>query len=119
MPRVSLLLVLLLLGPKEAIAGKFPGHAPEYLERYPAPPAPLPDPLPEDVDALAGLVGAGHGTAEVFEALGDRLLARGDGALAYRAYRKAQSLADAASRPERRGPARPCALLRAVRPRGG
>jgi len=75
MPRVLPFLVLLLLGPKEALAGKFPGS-----------------------DALSRLVEAGHGTAAVFEALGDALLARGDGALAYRAYHKAQALADAASR---------------------
>jgi hypothetical protein len=97
MPRVPLLLaLLLLLGPKEALAGKFPGHAPEYLERYPPSPVPLPDPLPSDVDALCRLVEAGHGTAAVHEALGDALLARGDGALAYRAFRKAHALAEGA-----------------------
>lgn len=99
-----LLLVLLLLGPRETLAGKFPGHAPEYLERYPAPVVPLPDPLPADVDALCRLVEAGHGTAGVFEALGDALLARGDGALAYRAFRKAHALAapDAGTRLQRK-----------------
>jgi hypothetical protein len=94
MPRVPLLLALLLLpGPREALAGKFPGHAPEFLERYPEPPVPLPDPLPVEVEALCGLVAARHGTAAVYEALGDALLARGEGALAYRAFRRAHALA--------------------------
>ncbi|HEX5137554.1 MAG TPA: hypothetical protein VFY93_11310 [Planctomycetota bacterium] len=97
---VLLLLALLLLpGPEGTLAGKFPGHAPEYLERYPQDPVALPDPLPMDVDALCGLVQAGHGTAAVYEALGDALLARGDGALAYRAYRKAHALADTEGKP--------------------
>jgi len=93
---VFLLLALLLLpGPKETLAGKFPGHAPEYLERYPAAPVPLPDPLPGHVDSLCCLVEGGHGTAEVYAALGDALLARGEGALAYRAFQKAQPMGDA------------------------
>jgi hypothetical protein len=90
MPRVFLLLALLLLGPRETLAGKFPGHAPEYLERYPAATVPLPDPLPADVDALCRLVEAGHGTAAVHAALGEALLARGEKGLAYRAFHEAQ-----------------------------
>ena len=89
-----LFLALLLLGPRETLAGKFPGHAPEYLERYPAVPEPLPDPLPADVDALCRLVEAGHETAAVYEALGDALLARGEEGLAYRAFHKAQAKAE-------------------------
>jgi hypothetical protein len=52
---------------------------------------PLPDPLPGDADELCRLVEAGHGTPAVFEALGDALLARGDDALAFRAFRKAHA----------------------------
>lgn len=89
-----LLALLLLAGPRETLAGKFPGHSPEYLERFPAASVPLPDPLPADVDALCRLVEAGHRTAAVYEALGDALLARGDKALAYRAFHKAQGIAE-------------------------
>jgi len=97
MPRVfPLLALLLLLGPKETLAGKFPVHAPEYLERYPEQPVPLPDPLPRDVGTLCLLIEGGRGTAEVYAALGDALLARGESALAYRAFLKAQPLGDPA-----------------------
>ncbi len=96
---VLLLALLLLAGPKETLAGKFPGHSSEYLERYPPPPVPLPDPLPEGADALCRLVEAGHGTAAVYEALGDALLANGDGGLAYRAFRKAHALAGTGEKP--------------------
>ncbi len=94
-----LFLVLLLLGPRETLAGKFPGHAPEYLERYPAAPVALPDPLPKDVAALCRLVEAGHGTPGVYAALGDALLERGDKGLAYRAFHAAQANGDAALKP--------------------
>jgi hypothetical protein len=87
---VLLVIVLLFLGPKETLAGKFPGHAPEYLERYPPEPVPLPDPLPDGVEELCRLVEAGHATPEVLAALGEALLARGEGELAYRAFLKAQ-----------------------------
>jgi hypothetical protein len=93
---VPLFLALLLLGPKETLAGKFPVHVPEYLQRYPEAPVPLPDPLPTAVDALCRLVEAGHATAEVYAALGDALLARGEKGLAYRAFHKAQPKGDAA-----------------------
>jgi len=86
---MTLLLALLLLGPAEAIAGKVVRHSDEYLERYPANRPPLPDPLPDDVEALVALVEAGHETPELFLALGDALRARGDGRLAYRAYHRA------------------------------
>jgi hypothetical protein len=101
MPRVPLLLLALLLlpGPRETLAGKFPGHAPEYLERYPQQAVPLPDPLPQDAAALCRLVEAGHRTTAVYEALGDALLAKGESALAYRAFRKAHALADTGSKP--------------------
>lgn len=89
---MSLFLVLLLLGPRETLSGKFPGHAPEYLERYPGAPVPLPDPLPKDVDDLCRLVEAGHGTPEVYAALGEALFAVGERALAYRAFHAAQVL---------------------------
>jgi hypothetical protein len=89
---VPVLLVLLLLGPAETLAGKFPGHAPEYLDLHPAEPVPLPDPLPGDVDGLCRLVEAGHALPEVYAALGDALLARGDDGLAYRAFHRAQAL---------------------------
>ena len=89
-----LFLALLLLGPRETLAGKFPGHAPEYLEKYPAAPVPLPDPLPTDVDALCRLVEVGHATAEVYAALGDALFAKGEKALAYRAFHAAQAKGD-------------------------
>ena len=89
-----LFLAFLLLGPRETLAGKFPGHAPEYLERYPEAPVPLPDPLPTDVDALCRLVEAGHATAEVYAALGDALFAKGEKALAYRAFHAAQAKGD-------------------------
>jgi hypothetical protein len=92
---VLLFLALLLLGPGETLAGKFPGHAPEYLERYPAAPVPLPDPLPGDVAALCRLVEAGHGTPGVYAALGDALLAKGEKGLAYRAFHAAQAKGDA------------------------
>ncbi|MFI5403110.1 MAG: hypothetical protein ACHQ1G_09250 [Planctomycetota bacterium] len=93
---MPLFLALLLLGPKETLAGKFPVHVPEYLQRYPEAPVPLPDPLPTDVDALCRLVEAGHATPGVYAALGDALFAKGDKALAYRAFHKAQALGDAA-----------------------
>ncbi len=97
---MSLFLALLfLLGPRETLAGKFPGHSPEFLQRYPAAPVALPDPLPADVDALCRLVEAGHGTPEVYAALGDALLARGEKGLAYRAFHAAQAKADAALKP--------------------
>ena len=89
-----LFLAFLLLGPRETLAGKFPGHAPEYLERYPEAPVPLPDPLPTDVDALCRLVEVGHATAEVYAALGDALFAKGEKALAYRAFHAAQAKGD-------------------------
>lgn len=92
--------MLLLLGPRETLSGKFPGHAPEYLERYPAAPVTLPDPLPKGVDDLCRLVEAGHGTPEVYAALGDALLARGDKALAYRAFHLAQARGDVETRRE-------------------
>jgi hypothetical protein len=99
MPRVLLLLaLLLLLGPRETLAGKFPGHSPEYLERFPAAPVPLPDPLPADADALCRLVEAGHQTPAVYEALGDALLVQGEKELAYRAFHKAQGKADQAAK---------------------
>jgi len=90
--RVAVLLAVLLLGPAETLAGKYPGHAPEYQELHPAEPVPLPDPLPADVDALCRLIEAGHALPEVYAALGEALLARGDGGLAYRAFHRAQAL---------------------------
>jgi hypothetical protein len=93
---VVLLLALLLLGPAETLAGKFPIHAPEYLERYPPAPVPLPDPLPGDVPALCALVQAGHATPQVYAALGEALLAGGEAALAYRAFHAAQVRGDEA-----------------------
>jgi len=91
---VLLFLALLLLGPRETLAGKFPGHAPEFLERYPEAAVALPATLPTDVEALCGLVQAGHGTAEVYAALGEALLARGEKGLAYRAFHAAQATGD-------------------------
>jgi len=89
---VPVLLALLLLGPAATLAGKFPGHSPEFLELHPPASVPLPDPLPGDVDALCGLIEAGHALPEVYAALGEALLARGDSALAYRAFHRAQAL---------------------------
>ncbi|MCK6458462.1 MAG: hypothetical protein L6Q95_01045 [Planctomycetes bacterium] len=93
-----LLALLLLAGPRETLAGKFPGHSPEYLELHPQAPVPLPEPLPQDVDALCRLVEAGHGTAAVYEALGDSLAMRGESALAYRAFRKAHARSEPAAK---------------------
>jgi hypothetical protein len=87
---VLLLLGLLLLGPGETLSGKYPGHSTEYLELHPPEPVPLPHPLPAGVEDLCRLVEAGHATPEVLAALGDALLARGEGELAYRAFLKAQ-----------------------------
>lgn len=50
---------LLLLGPSETIAGKYVQHSLEYLERCPARVAPLPAPLPSDVDSPCRLVESG------------------------------------------------------------
>jgi hypothetical protein len=41
---VVVLLVVVLAGPAETLAGKYPGHAPEYRKLYP--PAPVPRPAP-------------------------------------------------------------------------
>ena len=89
---MTALLVLLLLGPAQTLSGKYLRHVPDYLELHPMPPVPVPAPLPGDVDALCRLIEAGHETAELFAALGDALLTRGDKQLAYRAFHRAHRL---------------------------
>jgi hypothetical protein len=86
---VVLLVLLLLAGPAETISGKYVQHSDEYLRTRPVEPPPLPDPLPADVDALCALIEGGHDAPELFAALGEALLARGDTALAYRAFHRA------------------------------
>ncbi len=82
-PPILLLLALLLEpGPAQTISGKF----------VPGPPPPLAGERPADVDGLCDLIEGGHGGADLFAALGDALLARGDRALAYRAFDKAHRL---------------------------
>lgn len=84
---------LLLLGPGETIAGKYVQHSPEYLERYPARPAPLPTPLPSDVDSLCRLIESGHSDQpELLAALGEALFRADQKALAYRAFHRAHRL---------------------------
>lgn len=87
---MALLLFVALLGPAQTLSGKYPRHAPAVVARWPAEPVALPDPLPTGVDELCALVEAGQGTPEVYAALGEALLRDGKGALAYRAFRKAQ-----------------------------
>lgn len=84
-----LLALLLLAGPAETISGKYVQHSDEYLRARPVEPPRLPDPLPDDVDALCALIQGGHATPELYAALGDALLAQGDKALAYRAFHRA------------------------------
>jgi len=99
---VTLLLVVLLGGPAQAIAGKYVQHSEEYRRARPASPVVRPDPLPPDVAGLCALVEAGLGDREVFLALGDALRKEGDAELAYRAYHRAARLGgdDAAWRRE-------------------
>ncbi len=90
MAPMAFLLALTLLGPAQAIAGKVVRHSDEFREKYPAKAlAPLPDPLPDDVEALVAFVEAGNETPEVFLALGDALFSRDEKAIAYRAYHRA------------------------------
>ncbi|MHC4930778.1 MAG: hypothetical protein ACYTGV_01120 [Planctomycetota bacterium] len=86
---MPLVAALLLLGPAETIAGKYPQHSPEFLERYPIRAIALPDPLPRDAEALCRLIESGHATPRLFAALGEALLARGQSELAYRAFDRA------------------------------
>lgn len=86
------LALLLLLGPAQTIAGKYIQHSEPYLRLRPAVAAPLPEKLPDEVDALCRLIEAGHATGPVFSALGDALFAQDEKRLAYRAYRKALKL---------------------------
>ncbi len=79
LPILFLLALLLDPGPAQTISGKF----------VPRGASALPAELPADVDGLCSLIEHGHETADLFAALGDALLARGDRALAYRAFDKA------------------------------
>ncbi|MHC4136034.1 MAG: hypothetical protein ACYTDU_12200 [Planctomycetota bacterium] len=84
---------VLLLGPGETIAGKYVQHSAEYLERYPARVAPLPAPLPSEVDSLCRLIEAGrHDHPELFAALGEALFLADRKELAYRAFHRAHRL---------------------------
>jgi len=84
---------VLLLGPGETISGKYVQHSAEYLERYPARVAPLPAPLPSDVDSLCRLIEAGYPAhPELFAALGEALFRAGRKELAYRAFHRAHRL---------------------------
>jgi tetratricopeptide (TPR) repeat protein len=89
---VSLLVVILFFGPEQAIAGKYIRHSEEFLAQYPAPAIAVPEKLPADSAALAGIIETGSENVRVFEALGDALYAEGDTALAYRAYDRAHRL---------------------------
>jgi len=85
-------LVLLLLGPAQTIAGKYPHPPPGAAAEA------LPDPLPSEVAALCALLERGHDEPAVWGALGEALLADGRGRLAYRAFRKGQRRAHAEHR---------------------
>jgi len=109
-PPVAWLAVLLLFGPAETLAGKYPrplgAHGP--LPAQPVPP--LPDPLPESVDALCRCIESGHAEPALFEALGESLLRDGRAALAFRAFDRASRADDAdRARLERRKAA--CGVL--------
>jgi len=82
LPIFLLLAPLLEPGPAQTISGKYVPHA---LRTLPAE-------LPADVEGLRLLIEGGHETADLFAALGDALLARGDGSLAYRAFDRASRL---------------------------
>ena len=88
-----LLVSVLLLGPGETISGKYVQHSAEYLERYAAPGAPLPSPLPSGVDSLCRLIEAGRRNHPgLFAALGEALFLDGRKELAYRAFHRAHRL---------------------------
>ena len=87
---VAQLLLLLMLGPAQTLSGKYYQHSQEYLEKYPVRAVALPAKLPNEVDELCALIEAGHTTSHLYAALGAALLERGDRALAYRAFDKAQ-----------------------------
>lgn len=87
-----LLAVLLLFGPKEAISGKFVKHSAEYRALHPRVPEPLPDPLPAGAEALAALIERENEDARLFAALGEALFRRGEDALAFRAFDRAQRM---------------------------
>jgi hypothetical protein len=86
---MPLVAALLLLGPAETVSGKYVQHSPEFLERHPIRAIALPDPLPREAEALCGLIESGHATPQIFAALGEALLERGESALAYRAFDRA------------------------------
>ncbi|MGQ0613637.1 MAG: hypothetical protein ACT4PV_07875 [Planctomycetaceae bacterium] len=84
--------ILLLLGPAQTLSGKYIQHGEEYLAARPRPALVAPAPLPGTVQELCALVEGGAGSPAVFEALGEALLARGEGGLAFRAFDKASRL---------------------------
>jgi len=86
---MALVIALLLLGPAETVAGKYLQHSPEFLERHPIPAVALPVPLPRETEALCRLIESGHATPQLFAALGEALLERGESELAYRALDRA------------------------------
>lgn len=87
---VTQLLLLLVLGPAQTIAGKYYQHSDEYMKQYPQKSVALPQELPNAVAALCALIEAGHTSPQVYAALGEALLRDGEGALAYRAFDRAQ-----------------------------
>jgi hypothetical protein len=89
---VALVLLLLIGGAAEVIAGKSIRHSEEYLSMYPPAAIEVPKELPTEVDALCDLIEKAGPDARVFAALGDALAAAGKGGLAYRAYDRAQRL---------------------------
>ncbi|MEM8883790.1 MAG: hypothetical protein AAGD14_06975 [Planctomycetota bacterium] len=86
------LLLLVIGGPAETIAGKYLQHSQEFLELYPPAAIAVPEPLPTNVDALCELIQKTGPQPRLLEALGDALALQKKSSLAYRAYDRAQRL---------------------------
>ena len=98
---IALFLFVATASPAEIIAGKYVQHSAEFLRMYPAPAIVVPDPLPKDVDALCRLIESAGPEPDLLVALGDALFARGDTALAYRAYDRAQRMGHEGLQPKK------------------
>jgi len=86
------LLLLVLAGPAQTVAGKYVQHSDEFKKAHPAALGGLPSPLPTSADELCAVIESGHATPDLFAALGDALLAEKRSALAYRAFHRAHRM---------------------------
>ena len=87
----ALILVLLLTGPAETVSGKYIRHSDEILRRWRVEHPEL-TPKMDSVPSICNWIEHGNDEQGYFAALGEALLARGDGELAYRAFHKAQRI---------------------------